>query len=98
MKGKSQKVFCHIFRHWPHQSTSILRKQLSLAHQYEPTIIDPLGRPTVPAGSDHNFCSCFRSVRPSPLFKTSQNKRCLKIMIAAGGIVGLAEGINTTQR
>ena len=49
--------------------------------------IDPLGRPTVQAGSDHYFRTCF------PLFKRSQNKRCLKIMIVSGGTVGLAKGI-----
>ena len=57
-------------------------------------IIDPLGHPTVPAVSDHYFCTCFcPSIHPSPLFKTSQNKRLLKVMITTGGTVGLAEGI-----
>ena len=51
---------------------------------------DPLGRPTDPAGSDNYFRTDFR---PSPLFKISQNKRHVKIMITTGGTVGLAEGI-----
>ena len=34
--------------------------------------IDPLGRPTFPAGSDHYFCMCFR---PSPLFKLCKRKQ-----------------------
>ena len=57
-------------------------------------IFDPLGRPTVRAGSDHYFRTCFR--RKSVITFQSiakQNKRRLKIMIANGGTVGLDEGI-----
>ena len=36
--------------------------------------IDPRGRPTVTAGSDHCFHTWCLYVRPSPLFKMSQNK------------------------
>ena len=56
-------------------------------------IFDPLGRPTVPARSDHYFCTLSPSVRPhfSKYQKTKQTS--LKIIIATGGTVGLAEGI-----
>ena len=37
--------------------------------------IDPLGRPTVTAGSDHCFCTCHPFVRPSfPTFQNIQAK------------------------
>ena len=36
------------------------------------TWIDPLGRPTIPAGSDHYFGTCCPYVRLSPLFKSSK--------------------------
>ena len=35
--------------------------------------IDPRGRPTVTAGSDHYFHKCHPFVCPSPVFKISQN-------------------------
>ena len=34
--------------------------------------------PTVTAGSDHYFCTCSLPVRPSPLYKNSQNKTNIK--------------------
>ena len=46
-------------------------------------VFDPLGQFTVPTDSDNYFRTCFR---PSPKYR-------LKIMIATGGTVGLAEGI-----
>ena len=63
-------------------------------------LIDPLGRPTILAGSDHYYCTCCpsvrpyvrSSVRPSPLFKFSKTKQ-QKIMVATGGTVGLVEWI-----
>ena len=54
-------------------------------------VIDPLGRPTVTAGSDHCFCSCRPSVRPSPLSK--QYIFQTKTMFATGETVSLAEWI-----
>ena len=57
---------------------------------------DPLGRPTLPAGSDHYFRTCFRPSASVPTFQNiaKQNKCRLKIMIAiSGGTVGLAEWI-----
>ena len=52
---------------------------------------DPLGRPTVPDGSDHRTCFC-TSV---PTFQNIaiHNKRRVKITIVTGGTVGLAERI-----
>ena len=44
----------------------------------DPKYIDPRSRPTVTAGSDHYFCTCCLSVRPSPLFKISNNKTKFK--------------------
>ena len=57
--------------------------------------IDPRGRPTVTAGSDHYFRTCCLSVRPSPLFKNhaKQNNFEARIVIATGGTVSLAEWI-----
>ena len=59
--------------------------------------IDPRGRPTVTAGSDHYFRTCclyvLPSVRPSPLLIISQIKFQTWIVIATGGTVGLAEWI-----
>ena len=59
--------------------------------------IDLLDRPTVPAGSDHYFPTCFRLyIRTSvPTFQNiaKQNNLREKIMIAASGTVGLAEWI-----
>ena len=37
--------------------------------------IDPRGRSKVTAGGSHYFCTCCPSVRPSQLFKISQNKK-----------------------
>ena len=54
--------------------------------------IDPLGRPTVPAGSDHYFCTFFSPyVRPHFSKYRKTNKLRANIMIATGGTVGLAE-------
>ena len=45
-------------------------------------LVDPRGRLTFVAGSDHYFCTCRPFVRPSPLFKTKlfktifQQKQC----------------------
>ena len=59
--------------------------------------IDPLGRPTDPALSDHRFLSVRPYVRKAvPTFQTiaKQNKhRVVKIMITNVGTVGLTEGI-----
>ena len=54
-------------------------------------IYDPLGRPTVTAGSGH----CLLSVRPSPTCQnlSKQNKVQARIVIATGGTAGLAEWI-----
>ena len=54
--------------------------------------IDPLGQPTATACSDHYFCTCFPSVCPSPLFKSSKTKQ-QKTMFATGVTVGLTEWI-----
>ena len=54
---------------------------------------DPLGRPTVTAGShDHCFRTCCPSV---PIFQNlaKQNKFQVRRVIANGGTVGLAEWI-----
>ena len=53
-------------------------------------IIDPRGRPTFTAGSDHCFCTCRPSVRPH---LSKQNKIQVKTMFANGETVGLAEWI-----
>ena len=55
---------------------------------------DPLGRPTVTAGSDHCFCTCRPFVRPSvrPHF-SKQNKFKAKTMFTTGETVGLAKWI-----
>ena len=53
-------------------------------------LIDPLGQPTVTAGSVHCFRTCCPSVRPSPLFKSSK-KQQQKNMLVTGETVGLAE-------
>ena len=37
--------------------------------------VDPRGRPTVTPGSDHYFARVVCTIRPSPLFKISQNKK-----------------------
>ena len=58
--------------------------------------IDPLGRPTVPAGSDHCFRTCCPSV---PTFQNlaKQNKFQAKTMFTTGKTVGRAEWINERQ-
>ena len=50
--------------------------------------IDPLGQPTVTAGSDYYFRTCC----PSPLFRSSKTKQ-QKTMVATGETVGLSEWI-----
>ena len=55
--------------------------------------IDPRGRPTVPAGSDHSFRACPPFVCPSVRPHFSQNKFQTKTMFATGETVGLAEWI-----
>ena len=60
--------------------------------------IDPLGRRTVTAGSDHYFHTWCLSVRPSvrpsvPNFQDLANKFLVKLMIAASGTVGLTQRI-----
>ena len=54
--------------------------------------IDPRGRPTVTAGSDHYFRTCCLYIRPSvPTFQNlaKQNVQA-RIVIATGGTVDLA--------
>ena len=53
--------------------------------------IDPLGQPTVTAGSDHCFCTCCPSVRPH--FSNLAKQKLQKTMVATGETVGLAEWI-----
>ena len=53
-------------------------------------VIDPRGRPTVTAGSDHCFCTCRPSVRPH---FSKQNKFQAKTMFASGETVDLAKWI-----
>ena len=64
--------------------------------QVSEPLIDPLGRPTISAVSDHYLCTCCPSVRPSvrpsPLFKSSTTKQ-QKIMVATFETVCLAEWI-----
>ena len=58
--------------------------------------IDPRGRPTVTAVSDHYFRTCCLYVRPSVrTFQNlaKQNKFQARTVIATGGTVGLAEWI-----
>ena len=50
-------------------------------------ISDPLGQPTIPAGSDQYFCICCPSVRSH--FSNLEKK----LMVATGETVGLAEWI-----
>ena len=59
--------------------------------QFDWWFVDPLGQPTVTAGSDNYFPTCYLSVRPyfSNLAKAKQQKT----MIATGETVGLAEWI-----
>ena len=58
------------------------------------SIFDPLGRPTVSAGSDQYFRTYFRPcVHPSFQNIAKQNKRGVKIMIATAGTADLAEWI-----
>ena len=60
-----------------------------MAHK-NPVTIDPLARPTVPAGKDHYFRICFRPFVPTFQNIAIQNKRQVKIMIYT---MGLAEAI-----
>ena len=52
--------------------------------------VDPRGRPTVTADSDHCFCTCSPSVCPH---FSKQNKVQVKTMIATGETLGLAKWI-----
>ena len=55
---------------------------------------DPLGRPTVTAGSDHCFRTCCPSVRPHFSNLEKQTKKFLeKTMFTTGVTMGLAEWI-----
>ena len=56
--------------------------------------IDPLGRPTVTAGSDHCFQICCPSVRPN-FSKSSKTKQIFQVkpMFTIGKIVGAAKWI-----
>ena len=62
------------------------------------TQIDPLGRPTITAGSDNSSHTCCPSVRPSYVSSTvqnlsKQNKFQVKTMFTTGETRGLAEWI-----
>ena len=57
---------------------------------YKIQYFDPLGRPTIPAGSDNYFCTC-PSVRPH--FANLAKQKQQKIIVTAGETVGLAEWI-----
>ena len=48
---------------------------LTCVRTYEQTtLVDPRGRPTVPAGSDHCFCTCCPYIRTSvPTFQNKTN-------------------------
>ena len=75
----------------------LMKLKLALNYKFKSHSIDPLGRPTVPAGSDYYFRTCFRPsvltyVRTYvPTFKTKRTS--LKIIIVTSGPVGLAKGI-----
>ena len=61
--------------HWWHMSC-IQFFVLNVSHGLVAFIkIDPLGRPTIPAGSDHYFCTCCQSVRPHFSNLAKQNYR-----------------------
>ena len=73
-------------------STIVVDSSTSAWWQKDGTfLLDPLGRPVIPVGSDHYFHTCCSSVRPFIHFKISQIKQL--IMIATSGTVGLDEGI-----
>ena len=55
--------------------------------------IDPLGRPTIKAGSDHCLHTCCPYVRPTFQNIAKQNEFQVKTMFTTGEIVGLAEWI-----
>ena len=55
--------------------------------------IDPRGRPTVTAGSDHYFHTCCLSIRRSKSQNLAIQTFQTRIVIATGGTVGLAEWI-----
>ena len=73
----------------------VTENELSGLLEYIFALIDPRGRPTVTAGSDHCFCTCRPFVRPPvrPHF-SKQNKFQAKTMFTTGKAVGLAEWIN----
>ena len=76
-------------------NSQLLYPMLSHLQVFRP-IFDPRGRPTITADSDQYFRTCCPSVRPSvPTFQnlTKQNNFQARIVIAAGGTVGLAEWI-----
>ena len=54
-------------------------------------IFDPRGRPTITAGSDHHTCLYLRTCTFQNLAKQTHLR--VKIVIATGGAVGLAEWI-----
>ena len=88
---------------WINKCINIAEKQLMTRHVYRKTWcptstitisleIDLLGRPTVPAGSESYFA--YVSLHPSvPTFQNITKQTSLEIMIASGGIVGLAVGL-----
>ena len=61
---------------------------LKLRSNQTGVINDPLGQPTVPAGSDNCFCTC-----PSPLFFKSSKAKQQKTTVSTGETVGLDEWI-----
>ena len=56
---------------------------------------DPQGLPTVTAGNDHHIHTCCPYIPSVPTLQSlaKQNKFKVRIVIAIGGTVGLAEGI-----
>ena len=89
-------VICNYIWHMGSQNYEL---KLSILHHSQFKrwcIIDPWGPPTVTAGSDHYFRRCRLSVRPSvSTFHNiaKQNNFQVKIVIATGGTVGMAEWI-----
>ena len=73
----------------------IIAAKVLLYHCWIFSFIDPRGQPTVLASSDHYFCSCCLSVRPSvPTFQnlTKQNNFQVRIVLATGRTVGRGSG------
>ena len=64
---------------------------MAISNNLKKTSIDPRGRPSVTAGSDHCFCTCRPSVCPHFSNLAKQNK--VKTMFATGRTVGLAKWI-----